>query len=129
MFSASSRDKLTVSDIVQNCTLSQQLTFRCLHISNTINVAADENILSSCSKVIQHSLILLDSYREMPMLIGNISIFRLSCYLRFSVYDVALNNLVSAFSFSTCCSLFLGEILKHKAARMTNNTIFFMGRL
>ena len=60
MCSAPSTDKLTVSDIVQNCTLCQQLTFLYLHISSTMNVATDDNILPSYSKVIQHCLILLD---------------------------------------------------------------------
>jgi len=129
MCSASSRDKLTVSDIVQNRTLCQQLTFLYLHISSTMNVTADESILSSYSNVIQHCLILVDTYREIPALIPNTPTFRLSNYLRFSVSDMALNNLVSAFSFSICFSLFLGEILMNKAARMANNTIFVKGML
>jgi len=125
----SSRDNPTVSDIVQNCTLCQQLTFLYVHISSTMNVAADENILSSYSKVIQHCFILVDTYREIPALIPNIPTFRLSDYLRFSVSDMALNNLVSAFSFSVCFSLFLGEIVMNKAARMANNTTFVKGML
>jgi len=93
-----------------------------------MNVSAEENILPSYSKMIQHCLILLDSYREIPMFISNIPIFRLSSYLRFSVCDMTLNNLVSAFSFSICFSLFMGEILMNKAARMANNT-FFQGNV
>jgi hypothetical protein len=124
MCNASSIHQLTVSDIIQNCTPIQRLTFHYLHISNAINAAAVENILLLSPKVIQHCLILRDTYRYIPMLLHNIPIYRLSNYLRFSVSDMVLNNLVSAFSFSIRFSFFLSEIFMNKAARMANDTIF-----
>ena len=92
-----------------------------------MNVAAYENVLSSYSKVIQHCLILVDTYRKIPALIPNIPTFCLYNYLRFFVSDMAIKSLVSAFSFSICFSLFLGEVLMNTAAGMANNTIFVKG--
>jgi hypothetical protein len=114
MCNASSINQLTVSDIIQKCTLIQRLTFHYLHISNAINAVAVENILPLSPKVIQHCLILRDTDRDAPMLVRNVPIFCLSNYLRFSVSDMALNNLVNAFSFSIRFSFFLGEILIKK---------------